>query len=408
MFKRVFCATSIALCFSSFANDFDFSLDPGWNLVGHNSKIILDVKQVFNDATKVTTVWRWDRLKQKWAFFAPSLPDGGKEYAQSKGYDYMVSVPSGEGFWVNAKQSFNTIDPNISPCFTVANVGKCQPSDVVALGESIKLLPDNVLNGFLTQSIDAISRNQIRVMSKEQMQQLGHNPLVDKVSELNSLNDSAWSELVSMNDLVASLTPFDIEKLSDKKITALGTQIRLLSNAAISALTYGTTSGLASNNPVGQIKSITPEQIQVLSTAQVRLLGFNPLVQSDEPELNRLQPATWLTLVSIPEQVSSFTADEVKKLSDEKIIAFAENIKYLSVNALKGITYGTTSGSASNNPVGQVRSLSAAQIKVLTSAQVKAISDANSLNISFLSPSACAALTSEQIAAIPSNIKKCV
>ena len=34
------------------------------------------------------------------------MPDGGKAYAQAKGFDILTEINPGEGFWVNAQQDF--------------------------------------------------------------------------------------------------------------------------------------------------------------------------------------------------------------------------------------------------------------------------------------------------------------
>jgi hypothetical protein len=42
----------------------------------------------------------------KWAFYTPSLADGGAAYATTKGYDFLTTINAGEGYWVNAKVAF--------------------------------------------------------------------------------------------------------------------------------------------------------------------------------------------------------------------------------------------------------------------------------------------------------------
>ena len=83
------------------------TLVPGWNLVGNSSSGAIDVATAFGDKTKVTTVWKWIASTSKWAFYAPSLSDGGAAYAAGKGYDFLTSVSGGEGFWVNAGAGFS-------------------------------------------------------------------------------------------------------------------------------------------------------------------------------------------------------------------------------------------------------------------------------------------------------------
>lgn len=76
----------------------------GWNLVGNSTSVALDVATLFgNNASNVTTVWKWLPSKSNWAFYTPSLADGGAAYAASKGYEFLTTISAGDGFWVNAK-----------------------------------------------------------------------------------------------------------------------------------------------------------------------------------------------------------------------------------------------------------------------------------------------------------------
>ena len=89
------------------------NLFSGWNLIGNGMSNAITVATAFGDSTKVTTVWKWETkgtntniVYPNWAFYTPSLADGGAAYAASKGYDFLTTINSGEGFWVNAKASF--------------------------------------------------------------------------------------------------------------------------------------------------------------------------------------------------------------------------------------------------------------------------------------------------------------
>lgn len=80
----------------------------GWNLLGNSVNAPLKVASSFGDGTKVTSVWKWIAPKSGWAFFSPTLSDGGASYAANNGYDFLASVDAGEGFWVQAKAPFTT------------------------------------------------------------------------------------------------------------------------------------------------------------------------------------------------------------------------------------------------------------------------------------------------------------
>jgi len=86
---------------------------PGWNLLGYSDAAAVKVSDAFGDATKLTTVWKWDAASSKWAFYSPSFatPTDLANYAASKGYLVLTTINSGEGFWVNAKASFSATLP---------------------------------------------------------------------------------------------------------------------------------------------------------------------------------------------------------------------------------------------------------------------------------------------------------
>ena len=94
------------------ANAFQFV--PGWNLSGNGKDQLIDVATTFGaQAVKsgIVTIWKWDSSNQVWAFFSPSLADGGAAYASSKGYGFLKTILPGEGFWVNANKAVTVPDP---------------------------------------------------------------------------------------------------------------------------------------------------------------------------------------------------------------------------------------------------------------------------------------------------------
>jgi len=94
------------------------NLVPGWNLVG-NSSAQLFVSNAFGNPSNVSTVWKWENTGNNanitypaWAFYTPTLADGGQAYAASKGYDFLTTINGGEGFWVNAIAAFSASMPS--------------------------------------------------------------------------------------------------------------------------------------------------------------------------------------------------------------------------------------------------------------------------------------------------------
>jgi hypothetical protein len=78
------------------------TLTAGWNLVGNGDPTAIEVGTRLSDATKINTVWKWNKAG-KWAFYTPSMTSVAlASYAASKGYDVLTSIESKEGFWVNA------------------------------------------------------------------------------------------------------------------------------------------------------------------------------------------------------------------------------------------------------------------------------------------------------------------
>ena len=91
------------------------NLNTGWNLLGNSSAAPVDVAATFGDASKLTTVWKWNKVAGKWAFYAPSMTSSAlATYAQGKGYDVLTSIASKEGFWVNASTSVALAGPAAS------------------------------------------------------------------------------------------------------------------------------------------------------------------------------------------------------------------------------------------------------------------------------------------------------
>ena len=88
---------------------------PGWNLAGNSKNAAIDVASTFNSPANVLTVWKWEASKTNWAFYTPVKADGGAAYAASKGYDFLTVINPGEGYWVNAINSFTATLPAGAP-----------------------------------------------------------------------------------------------------------------------------------------------------------------------------------------------------------------------------------------------------------------------------------------------------
>jgi len=74
---------------------------PGWIVVGVKVPGPLAIQAL---EQPVKSVWKWQTGKSTWAVALPAESDGGKAYAQQKGYVFMTAedtLAPGEGFWVN-------------------------------------------------------------------------------------------------------------------------------------------------------------------------------------------------------------------------------------------------------------------------------------------------------------------
>jgi len=125
-----------------------FTLNPGWNLVGNGGSTAMDVASMFNDSSKVGSLWKWVTSGSNtglnyptWAFYTPALTDGGANLAASKGYEVLSSIQSGEGFWVNAKTAHSV--PMTAPAWIVSTVFQQNQSNALPIGWSLIATGDN-------------------------------------------------------------------------------------------------------------------------------------------------------------------------------------------------------------------------------------------------------------------------
>jgi hypothetical protein len=84
----------------------NLTVAPSWNLLGNSVETPISVGTLFGDPAKVTSVWKWvvgvSPAPTGWAFYSPALPNGGADYAASKGYIVLTTINPGEGFWINS------------------------------------------------------------------------------------------------------------------------------------------------------------------------------------------------------------------------------------------------------------------------------------------------------------------
>jgi hypothetical protein len=125
----------------------------GWNLVGNAILASVDIASAYGDANRVASVWKWLSAKSRWAFYEPSSKDNGALFAASSGFDPLVSVNAGEGFWVYAKSSFNAQGP--SGTGLPASAFQSSGSNALAAGWNLISTADTVLPAQFAANVDS-------------------------------------------------------------------------------------------------------------------------------------------------------------------------------------------------------------------------------------------------------------
>jgi alpha-tubulin suppressor-like RCC1 family protein len=86
----------------------ELKLAPGWNLLGNPVNQTIAVADKFGDASRVTSVWKWDSATAKWQFYAPGLSATAlQSYVAEQGYQVLADIHPGDGYWVNATAQAN-------------------------------------------------------------------------------------------------------------------------------------------------------------------------------------------------------------------------------------------------------------------------------------------------------------
>ena len=131
------------------------NLTNGWNLMGNSSAVPIEVATTLGDASKINSVWTWNRTASKWAFYAPSMTSTDlAAYAQGKGYDVLTSIPSKDGFWVNASNP-------VSLSLAAASSAKLTESDLQVgwnLLSSADYRTPSQLNQILSSNMNAAGK----------------------------------------------------------------------------------------------------------------------------------------------------------------------------------------------------------------------------------------------------------
>ncbi len=137
---------------------------------------------------------------------------------------------------------------------------------ITAFGANINRLSDAALRALrpMPGQIAALTSSQINALSPAQIQLLGAGPAgLGGYPQLVYLNPAAWAALANDPLKVATFTPAVIGSLTAPLITALGTNINALSDAALAAL----------RPLLGDIAALTAAQIASLSPMQFSVVA---------------------------------------------------------------------------------------------------------------------------------------
>jgi len=88
------------------AGNMEIDMEVGWNLVSFwLEPDDSSIDSIFYGAEgMVVSVWKW--TDNTWAVYLPAFEDGGKAYADAKGFILLDKIKVGEGFWVNAMNEY--------------------------------------------------------------------------------------------------------------------------------------------------------------------------------------------------------------------------------------------------------------------------------------------------------------
>lgn len=129
------------------------SLVVGWNLLGNSIAAPISVVSIFGDQLQpvagvtaaVVSVWKWDGVNGKWAFFSPTMtPIQNASYAAAKGHSVLQVVHPGEGYWVNISQSV-ALPPRSGGSVLLSSASVVSGWNLLATGQQLTPSQFNVL-----------------------------------------------------------------------------------------------------------------------------------------------------------------------------------------------------------------------------------------------------------------------
>jgi hypothetical protein len=145
------------------------TLMPGWNLAGNGSSVEINVSSLMGDKSKITSVWKWNKTKNIWAFYTPSLDAATlATYAASKGYEVLDTILPKEGYWVNSTYSGSINDTTAIPPVIGSTSPALQEADLI-FGWNLVANSNNInpsqLNTVMRQNLGAAGKAIITAWS---------------------------------------------------------------------------------------------------------------------------------------------------------------------------------------------------------------------------------------------------
>lgn len=298
------------------------------------------------------------------------------------------------------------------PNLTRAEALALRDIEIIAMGsnfkllsnQSLSLLKDGVIQLDLAcprhiPNMEAISPEQIASLTPAQVRFLGSDGT--GVAKLDGLSYPTFERLMSDPQQVAALTTREFDRLPSNHFTLIGLNIKHLSDPVLS--TFKDVYIPSRVNLVDPIKSITPAQVDLLSTHQIRLLGT---ASRGTPRYMRLADATFERMMQRVDNVQSVTSADLAEFDNMNISLMGTNITLMSDEIIGSLTH--TYRATPTTTTSQVGALTFSQVAAFSPNQMALIINGyDAKGIGSISTTAFAALKPEHLTnLLPVNISR--
>lgn len=300
------------------------------------------------------------------------------------------------------------------PLLTTAQVTSLRDEDIAALGANFKLLSNSALSalqGTVSQpslfckhrvsQIRAITADQVSSLTPQQVRFLGANS-GGGIAQIKWLSVEAFKGLMSDPAQVTAMTAAEYGILFGSSFTQVGANFHYLSDSVLAVMkeTFIHTTETSTSH----LASITPEQVDALTTTQLRLLGT---ADGGPPKLQFLTDETYRKAMSKRENVVLLTAVDAANMGARQTANLGANLPFLSdvaLQALKGTFVSnptTTTSAVGGITPAQIALLSPAQILILTSINNgKGLGSLDELTFGALLPTQTAVFSPSHVVAV--------